>query len=327
MTISYDSLSKEDKNIVDGIAEWVEEYSEAEVLGNRELLKKKLGDSNYISKNDIYRDYLSVKDDIKDRCTDELFFTLMEKLTGSRFTGFIDKYKRDPSSRLEYQPSKEWFDMEQLLVLYLEDSGSVSIDNIASFMCIDKEFDEKVIRLSKPRFKAIGKVYKKTYAIDKSREDRKKIQIDKDKIFTDRYDVYLVNYYTAKLSAYAIEEQINKSTIDKFLSKYNKTIKDLFSYKDKIGEDRFKRILSLFKNDILKVLNSFNSHNKEASKYGYQFISSEEMIHNLADYMEEQTQIYNKGNSIIKEIDKTFTQKATHFKTLQEEHLRYHSQK
>ncbi len=323
MSQFYNSLSKIDKRFVDCLEIWVLASSESKILNNREALERGYRDDYYIKTDEIYKDYLNIKEELEDHeaYSNELLLPLMEKLLGSSFDRFKTRYRKD-------KPNEEWFDdIDLLLDMDLEASGGVSIENITFFICTDKEFDEKVIRLSKTRFEAIGKVFKKKYTIDQAREDRKKVQIIKDKIFRDRYDVYLVNHWTAKLSAYAINEQIYKSTINKFLSHRKEEVRDLLSYKDKIGEDRLNRILTLIKKDILKVLNSFNTHNKSAFKYGYQLISQEEMIHHIADYMNQQTKIYNNGNHIIKNIDFEFIRKAIHFKTLQKEHLRYHSNK
>ena len=328
MTISYDSLSKEDKNIVDRIAEWVEEYSEAEVLGNRELLKKKLGDSNYISKNDIYEDYLSVKDDIEERCTDELFFALMEKLTGSRFDGFVDKYKKGANNQIVYQRNIEWFDMELLLDMDLEASGGVSIDNIASFMCIDKEFDEKVVRLSKVRFKAMGKVFKKKFVIDESRRDRKMLQVDKGHIFKDRYDSYLFMYHVPKLAAEAliwgIESQME---LEEFIEEQREILREIFSYKGPIGNERFNRILQKLKREIARVYKALEKEDILRSRKSERVLNLEEKCTILSNVMKVQTERYNNSNNILSDIDANFMKKAVHFKTLEEEHLRYHSQR
>ena len=298
ITRHYNSLSKRDKRVVDDLEIWVSECSNAEILVDRDALERWYRDDYYISTAEIYKDYLNIKEELEgeEANRDELLFPLMEKLLGISFSRFVTRYRKD-------HPNEEWFDdIDLLLDMDLEASGGVTIENISFFIGKDKEFDEKIIQLSKKRFNAIEKVFKKKFAIDPSRKDKKMLQIKKDNIFRDRYDVYLFNHYAAKLTAMAIDRGIPIDNIGGFLLEQKEMLRESFSYKDKIGEDRLKRILTLIKKDILKVLNTFNKHNKVALERGYQLISQEEMIHHIADYMEQEAEICENGNNIIKNL-------------------------
>ncbi len=325
MTPLYNALPQYDKNIVDMLLVWVRWMSNANIVNDPEILRRSTPNEYPVTTKEIYLDYLSIRDDLEERGgkDEEILLPLMEILLGRRFKGFLNRYRKDHQDE---SPVEEWFDdIDMLIDMDLEASGDVTIDNIAFFIGADREFDKEVIQLSLKRFNDIEKVFKKKYAIDVARAARRDIQIDKDKVYRDRYDLYLFSHYAAKLSAWAIDKDINKGTLNKFLAKHKEMLGKAFSYNDRIGEDRLKRILSNIRKDIIRVLDTFDKRRRVALKNGEQALSKDEMIHHLADFMDIQTKTYSNGNNIIQKIDIDFTKKAIHFKTLQVEHLRYHS--
>ena len=138
--------------------------------------------------------------------------------------------------------------MSRLMMMDFERGHGTTAQEIAKYIGKEKVFDDKVIKVSKNRFKEIISAFTKLENKD-HKEEIKRIDIDKDKAFINAYEIYSANRIAYELTIQALEYGRFKNNNEADLRKNaEKGKKALMLYLIEIGSD-YAGILSDIKVD------------------------------------------------------------------------------